>query len=146
MKDKIINTDDIPGCPEQYKGKQIVLRKLTYGDENEAIDRMIEVDIRTMKPTGSFQFGKLRNLAIIYGVESAPFFEGENINWAKGLNDVQFNNRMFLTRNIPPEIGNFLFQEIVMLNPSLVNRTEDDIKNSLSSSEEKAGTQKQPSD
>lgn len=140
-----IKLGDIKGCPENMQKDVVVLRKLTYGDENDVIDRLVEFDPATMKPLNNVRFGSLRNLALIYGIESAPFFGGEGgINWALGMKEPQFNNRRALVRNIPGPVGDALFKEIISLNPSLMGKTEDDIKKSLASLETKAETPEHP--
>jgi len=141
MKTKTIPCEEIPGM-EYQEGKEVVLREISYGDKSDIQDAILQID-----PQNGFkkiQLGKIRLYALVYGIKSAPFFEGENrVKWDIGLHETHVNNRMHIVRNLPDKTGSYLYEQVIEVNGALMGGVGDDIKKQEPSSSGEAETQSQ---
>lgn len=119
-KEYSIPCTKIPGL-EHCTGRNVVIRKLTYGDKADVTDAIFEMQ-RNGVP--KIKLGQLRVFALIYGVREAPFFDGEtgilSVNWSEGITPVQFENRRKIARNVDEETGVAILDYFYKLNPGLI--------------------------
>lgn len=138
-KTRTIPCEEIPGM-EEHAGKSVVIRKIKFGEKTRILDELISIDAKTFAIKGGISFGKLQQQAMAYGIESAPFFEGEGtIVWERGVTPAQIQNRLSILYNLDEE-ATPIFQEVMKLNPNLLGRASADTKNSQPSSPAKTKT------
>lgn len=129
-----IPCEEIPGM-DSFAGQKVVLRKVTFGDKSDMLNDLLEINPTTLRPTNNIRLGDLRKLALVYGIDSAPFFAGEErVVWENGLQPHQKASRLMIVRNLSDE-ASFLFEKISSFNPNLIGGSGGGIKNSEQSSQ-----------
>lgn len=141
-QEKAVPCEEIPGMEHMTK-QVVILRKLTFGDVAQLQDEIVQIETKKDRNGNTdvnlkgFKLGNMRLFALVFGIKSAPFFQGEpNIDWSRGLGPHHIQNRLHLVRNVDMDAGAYLLQQVLELNPSIMGKGGEQ-KNSEKSSTEK---------